>query len=569
MSPAEGDATHCATLAHALRMQASERGGQRAYAFLLDGEQKIAELTYAQLDARARALAALLARRGNVVGERALIVLPAGLDYLVAFYGCLHAGVLPVPVYPPRRSRSPERLDSIVDDARPAFCLSSAALRDVLPPSSMEFVAVEEVSLDLADEWRPRDARPEDPAFLQYTSGSLSTPKGVVVTHANLMANQRMMKLNFGHAHDTPLASWLPMYHDMGLIGCVMQPMVSGSWCVLMAPEAFLMKPMRWLRMVSNFRAHTSGGPNFAWELALKKLKPEDLPTLDLSCWKKCVNGAEPVRAETLERFARAFAPAGFSRAALHPCYGLAEATLFVSGTGSRPEAAELRLDASALERNEARPVADGFDGPARRLVGCGVPFLDGRVRIVDPETGAACADRRIGEIQVGGPHVADGYWNRSDETAETFFAEDGTRWLRTGDLGFLDGTELYVAGRLKDLVIVGGKNHYPSDIEKTTEKACDGIRPGGCAAFSVDGAEGEELVLAAELERTALRGTDSDRILADIRRAVSAEHDLRTGRIVLLRPGVLPRTTSGKIRRREARRMYLAGEFGDGIEGP
>jgi len=563
-----GNATVCATLTEALRTQADERGGRAAFAFMPDGERVADEWTYAELDRRAKAVAARLAQHRNPVGERALLVLPTGLDFLAAFAGCAYAGAIPVPLSPPRPGRMADRIESVVEDSRPAFCIATASMAEGLRGTpgldGVERIDIETVSPALSDAWTPRDARPENVAFLQYTSGSLATPKGVVVTHANLMANLRMVKSILDLDADTPTASWLPLFHDLGLISFALEPLCIGARGALMPAEAFLMRPLRWLKLVANFRAHTSGAPNFAWELVMRKLKPGDLDGLDLSCWKNCLSGAEPVRAETLERFAKALAPAGVSLADARPCYGLAEATLGVTGFMERRGPLIVDFDAESLERSEVRAVANDSAGKTRRLVGCGKTPPGCDVRIVDIETGAPCAGDRVGEVLVAGPHVAAGYWNRPEETAAAFFEEGGRRWLRTGDLGFVHEGQLFVAGRLKDLVIVGGKNHYPADIEKSAEAAFAGVRPGGCAAFAVDGPEGEQLAVAAEIERTALREADPAQIVAAIRRAASVEHDLRAEHVVLLRPGDLPRTTSGKLRRREARRLFLAGELKD-----
>ncbi|HET9212138.1 MAG TPA: proline iminopeptidase-family hydrolase, partial [Thermoanaerobaculia bacterium] len=453
-----------ATLIDLLRARAGEKGGAPLYTFLADGEAEEATLSYGGLDRRARAIGARLQQAG-AAGERALLLYPPGLDFIAAFFGCLYAGAVAVPAYPPRAGRTQPRLRAIAGDARPRLVLTTAAiaakaaeLSEQIPElAGAEWIATESLDSSAAERWTPPSLGPGTLAFLQYTSGSTAAPKGVMVTHANLLHNERLIGAAFGMDEESVVVGWLPLYHDMGLIGNVLQPLHAGGRCVLMSPVAFLQRPMRWLEAVSRYRGTVSGGPNFAYELCLRKAAPEALSRLDLSSWRVAYNGAEPVRASTLERFAEAFAPCGFRAEALYPCYGLAEATLFVTGGhGARVE---------------------------KERVSCGSAWQ--RIVTVDPETGE---ERPEGEVWISGPSVARGYWENEEATARDFHAFLPTGegpFLRTGDLGFLSGGELYVTGRLKDLIILRGRNHYPQDVELTAERSHPDLHPGGGAAFS------------------------------------------------------------------------------------
>jgi amino acid adenylation domain-containing protein len=559
---------HFATPAGMLRARAEERPGQVAFTFLADGQTEAGRLTYAALDARARAVAIAL-RAAVAPGERALLLFPPGLDFIAAFFGCLYAGVVAVPAYPPRpHDRSQARLRAIARDAEPRVALTTSAVMSGLAGLTAvapELAAVRWIATDaLASGNSGRDLAEPDPestAFLQYTSGSIAEPKGVEVTHANLLHNERMIGAAFEQDESSVVVGWLPLYHDMGLIGTVLQPLHAGGRCVLMSPVAFLQRPLRWLEAISRYRGTTSGGPNFAYELCVRKATPEALAGLDLASWRVAFNGAEPVRAETLERFAETFASTGFRAEAFYPCYGLAEATLFVAGglTGRRPRVA--RVEPAALERNEVVIALSG-DPDARRLVSSGRPWMDQKIMVADPETGAECPAGQVGEIWIAGPSVARGYWRNPEATARDFKAFLGERgsdgpFLRTGDLGFLADGELYVTGRLKDLIILRGRNHYPQDLERTAEGSHPDLRPGNAAAFAVEAGGEERLVIALEVERRRRDGFEE--VAEAVRRAVAEEHEVQVWEVVLLRAGTLPKTSSGKVQRGLCRRQYLA----------
>jgi amino acid adenylation domain-containing protein len=572
------------TLAAALRERAREHPERTAAIFLQDGETEADRRTYAALDLRARAIAARLQERGAQPGDRALLLDPPGLDFIDAFFGCLYAGVVAVPCHPPRPGREQPRLKAILADAGARFALTTAAIAGKLAtlaaddPEIAELtrLASEDLPDGLAGAWQPPAVDSEALAFLQYTSGSTSTPKGVMVTHANLVFMERLIADVFRQDESSVVVGWLPVYHDMGLIGNVLQPLWLGATCVLMAPVAFLRRPRRWLEAISRYRATTSGGPSFAYELCADKIAEEDRRGLDLSSWRVAFNGAEPVRAAALERFAAAFAPAGFRREAFQPCYGLAEATLLVSGLRSvRSVGGPVLLEADATALEEGKVEEGG--GRLRTLVGCGGVPAEQPVAVVDPATLRPCPPGRVGELWVRGPGVAAGYWRRPAETREVFGAvmekhtdekegdtdgdTDGHGWLRTGDLGFLREGELFVTGRLKDLIILRGRNHYPQDLELTAERSAPGLAVGSSAAFSVDFDGEERLVVAQEVApRARLDAAGLAAVAAAIRRAVAEEHEVQVWEVLLLKAGTIPKTSSGKIQRRATRVLYLDG---------
>jgi acyl-CoA synthetase (AMP-forming)/AMP-acid ligase II len=561
------------------RERAATHGETPLYTFLPDrGPEEGAQLTCADLDRRARAIAATLQQLG-AGGQRALLLYPPGLEFIASFFGCLYAGVVAVPAYPPRSARALPRLLEIARDARPAVALTTAELRTAIGGlaasvpelGALRLIATDEVATGAAEDWRDPGLTGDSLAFLQYTSGSTAAPKGVMVSHGNLLHNEEMIRQAFGQKAESVIVGWLPLYHDMGLIGNVLQPLYLGARCVLMSPIAFLQSPKRWLAAISRYRATTSGGPNFAYDLCVRKVTAADREELDLSSWDTAFNGAEPVRSESLERFAEAFAGCGFQPRAFFPCYGLAEATLFVAG-GPGPGAPRTAprvaaFDRAQLEAGEARPVAaaDPANPADRSLVSCGHPWLGQELAIVDPETLAPCRDGRVGEIWVRGESICKGYWKRPEATAETFggrlageAADAGPAFLRTGDFGFIDGGELFVTGRLKDLIIIRGRNLYPQDIELTVERSHPALRPGCGAAFSVEINGEERLVVVQELERT-----ESAAVLAEaVRRAVAEEHEAQVQQLVLLRAGSIPKTSSGKIQRRACRAALLGAKL-------
>lgn len=530
-------------------------------------------MTYATLDERARAIAATLQEKSAPL-ERALLLYPPGLEYVAAFFGCLYGKLIAIPAYPPdpsRLDRTLPRLRAIIADAQAAVVLTTSAIVALVEPilahapelGALEWLATD--SLDNGSGWRAPSIDADDLAFLQYTSGSTGSPKGVMLSHRNLLDNSEAIRRAQEYDERSRLVSWVPPYHDLGLIGSIIQPVYSGFVSVLMSPIAFLMKPLRWLQAITRIGATTSGGPNFAFDLCTRKISAGQRQKLDLSTWEMAYCTAEPVRYDTLDRFTRTFADCGFRRDAFCPSYGLAEGTLLVTG----------------VEKGE------GFHTDSTNGVSVGLPVGTGEIAIVDPERRTRCAAGTVGEIWVRGPSVARGYWNRPEETLATFAAHlDGEHgsWLRTGDLGFVQRGDLYVTGRLKELIIVRGLKHSPSDLEATIEKTqwdTPHFRPGGSVAFSADVSGEERLFLVIEVERRQRerradnlpsverrRGSDRrrrpfayrpgaapvhfdpDAIVRELRNAIAAQHGVEVSGVFLTRPGAIPKTSSGKKQR-------------------
>ncbi len=539
------------------------------YTYLLDGESEENRITYAELERRARRVAAWLQDR-RMAGERALLLYPPGLEFIEAYMGCLFAGVVAVPSYPPRINRPSPRIQRIVADSHATIVLttheifSSMEARFEHTPDLQTLTWLDTATLadGLEESWRPPAINSESLAFLQYTSGSTSQPKGVMVSHGNLLHNMELFHQGFRLREGVIGVIWLPNYHDMGLIGGLLGPMYVGGQSILMSPLYFLQRPLRWLQAISRYRGEVSGGPNFAYDLCVDKTTPEQRAELDLSCWEVAFSGAEPIREETLERFSNAFAVAGFRRNSFYPCYGLAEATLFVSGGDGPSIPVVYSFSRNVLGKGHVVPV-EKASSDTQTFIGCGFAHLEEKIVIVDPETLQSCPPDTIGEIWVSGKSMAKGYWGQPEETERTFcafVADTGEGpFMRTGDLGFIFANELFIAGRKKDLIIIRGTNHYPQDIEATVEKSHPALEPAGGAAFSVDVDGEEQLVVVSELSRTQ-RNADQKEIFLAIRRAISENHDLQVNAILLLRPLSVPKTSSGKIQRHACKLGYLEG---------
>lgn len=558
------------TLVDLLQERADCQADDRAYTFLADGESEAGHLTYGELDRQARAIGAWLTSEG-LKGQRALLLYPPGLDFIAAFFGCQYAEVVAVPAYPPRLNRAPTGIQAIAAAAGATVALTTDAILErigALIEQTADLKALRWLSTDppahgadrsYEGQWRRPPITGDTLAFLQYTSGSTGTPKGVMLSHANLLHNSAVIAYAFEHTRSSSGVFWLPSYHDMGLVGGILQPLYIGRPNILMPPMAFIQKPVRWLRAISRYRGTTSGGPDFAFDLCVRKVTAEERETLDLSSWTVAFSGGEPVRAETLGRFAATFAPCGFRSEAFYPCYGMAEATLLVSGGQKTAPPLVRWFDGKALGADRAVPKASGDDG-ARELVSCGQAMPDQQTVIVDPIRLTRMPAGEIGEVWVSGPSVAQGYWERSDESDQTFRARlrdtgEGP-CLRTGDLGFIHDGELFVTGRLKDLVIVHGRNHYPQDIEATVARSHPGLRAGWAAAFTVGEGSDQKLVIVLELERH--QRAETAQVFGEVRRDVGREHDLVVDAIVLVRAGSIPRTSSGKIQRHACRDAFL-----------
>ena len=555
-----------ATLLHSLFERAARTPARIAYTFLRENGAAL-DVSYADL----AALAAALARRA-APGERVLLLYPTGLEFVTAFLACLAAGQVAVPAAPAHRRRDDERLAALLADARPALVLAApdnaAPTRAALARAGCSAPLVCDAVCDAA----PAGARPPSLpagaalAFLQYTSGSTAQPKGVEITHANMAANIAAIGQAFGFGPDTVMVSWLPPFHDMGLIGSVAAPLALGFRSVLMAPGAFLRRPALWLEAVTRYRATCTGAPNFAWDLCVRRVGAEQAAQLDLSSVEVLYSGAEPVRAATLERFLAAFGKRGLRRSALFPCYGMAEATLLVAGgpLGRGPRI--LTLDAGALERGQVRLAAPG-DPSGRAIVSCGPLACGVTAAAVDPASGERVGQDRVGEIWIAGAAVARGYHGRPQESAQAFGARvvdkgEGAAapFLRSGDLGFLRDGELFVTGRRKDVIIVHGRNLYAQDVEELVERAADELAPNSCAAFGIDGADGEGLALVVEASRTLARSGDVEALGRRIRGAVAAGIGVPLHTLLFAAPGTFPRTTSGKVQRARCKALLAAG---------
>jgi acyl-CoA synthetase (AMP-forming)/AMP-acid ligase II/3-oxoacyl-(acyl-carrier-protein) synthase/acyl carrier protein len=538
-----------------------------AFTFLVDGEQESVDLSYAALDQKARAIAAQLQQCCGV-GDRALILYPPGLDYITAFLGCLYAGVVAVPAYPPRNARNFPRVAAIAQDAQATLILASDVTRTQIQAfenpldglTDCRWLAAEAVAIASATDWQEIELNRDTLALLQYTSGSTSLPKGVMLSHGNLLHNLALISGSFQTHAQSQGVSWLPPYHDMGMIGGILQPIYVGASMTLMSPVSFLQRPLRWLQAISHSKATISGGPSFAYELCIRRTTPEQRLALDLSCWEVAFNGAEPIHPETLDRFTEAFAPSGFRREAFYACYGLAEATLMVTGGHKTQLPITRRFQKTALTHNRAIASVSKVDG--QTLVSCGQTLPTQAVMIVDPETLTPLKPEQVGEIWVKGNSVAQGYWNQPEQSDLTFRArpegQDDGLYLRTGDLGFLQNHELFVTGRLKDLMIIRGQNYYPQDIEWTVGQSHPSLQSGTSAAFSVEAMGEERLVIVCELNRGNRSPVLLDEIIAAIRQAVAAQHDLEVYGVIMVKFGRIPKTSSGKIQHFACREAFL-----------
>jgi acyl-CoA synthetase (AMP-forming)/AMP-acid ligase II len=596
-----------ATLVDMCRDRSAADPNRRIFVFLENGIDESAALTLADVDRRARAIAVRLSELA-APGARVLLSYPPGLDFVTGFFGALYAGMIAVPVAPVDGDSNDvkrSRIESIARSAEPEVLLTSAAAADRVKKAladsgrlcGLHVVATDEVPDDIAARWTKPDIGPATVAYLQYSSGSTGLPKGVMLRHASVLHNLALIVENGSDGvpgRPPAFISWLPMFHDMGLISSVVEPIYAGYDAVLMAPVAFVHRPFSWLRAISDAGRANAAAPNFAYEMCARRSRPDQRAQLDLSGWTIALVGAEPVRARTLRLFAETFAPCGFRPETFFPSYGLAESTVMVSGGPVGRGAVMHTFDAEALAAGRVRLAgaegagaegaradgagaegapADGAPagGRERELVGCGQVQPTLTVVIARPGTDVPCAPDEVGEILVSSASVGDGYWNQPEETELTFRARVqgyGERdFLRTGDLGFVFGDQLFVTGRLKDVVIVDGHNHYPHDIELTVSTSHPAIREGFCCALSVDEGDAERLVIMAEISVRRVKGQDSARAAAEevaaaVRRAVTAEHGIAVADVVLLRLGALPFTSSGKIQRMECRARYQSGDF-------
>ncbi|WP_414621612.1 fatty acyl-AMP ligase [Calothrix sp. CCY 0018] len=556
------------TLVDALEQRARYQPDKKAYTFLKDGDVEADTLYYQELERLARAIASKL-QSFNASSQRALLVYSPGLEFISAFFGCLYAGVVAVPVYPPRGNQSISRLLGIATDAEATFALTNTFvlansqrwLGENPDLAKLKWLTTDKIDINLADSWQKPIVNRDTLALLQYTSGSTGTPKGVMVSHGNLLSNCADLDLGWNHNINSTIVTWLPTFHDMGLIYGVIEPLYKGFSCYMMSPVSFLHKPVRWLQAISIYKATHSGAPNFAYDLCVRKITSEQKTSLDLSSWQMALNGAEPVRADVLQRFAQTFKPCGFDLTAFCPGYGLAEATLKVAAVRQQDMPVFLQVDTDALLRNRIVE-AKANQQNVQTLVGCGRSEIDTKILIVDPESLRECREEQVGEIWVSGSTVAQGYWRNPEKTQQTFqatlFGSTDKQFLRTGDLGFIKNGELFITGRLKDIIIIQGRNHYPQDIELTVENSHQALRCGCGAAFAVEFKSSEKLVVVQEVERSYLRRLDINEVVGNIRQAVAVEHDIRVHSIVLIKTATIPKTSSGKIARQACRQKLL-----------
>ena len=559
------------SLVDLVRNRAALQPNDPAFIYLTDKGRNETRMTYGELDRRCRQVASWL-QKNDMRGKRALLLYPPGLEFIVGFFGCLYAGATAIPVYPPHKNRSIYRIQSIAEDAEASIALStkdvisqvSNMLQDAPRLSNIPWKATNDIPDELAEKWVDPQVGSDELAFLQYTSGSTGTPKGVMLTHGNMLHNSMLIQTGFEHTRSNSGVFWLPCYHDMGLIGGVIQPVFCGCPNVMMAPLTFLTRPLFWLQMISKYRATTSGGPNFAYDLCVKNIKEDKLDELDLSSWRVAFNGAEPVQAQTLEAFARKFERCGFRYEAFYPCFGLAEGTLIVTG-GTRDAAPVIKaVDSDALAEGKAIETP-AESSRARLLVSSGRVIIGQRLAIVDPETRVEKPDGQVGEIWTRSGSVAQGYWRNEAETERCFNAHIADTnegpFLRTGDLGFVLDGELFVTGRIKDMMIIRGVNIYPQDIERTAQNVSPILSLNSGGAFLIGDESEEKLVLVQEVERN-FNPEKSKELFSEIRKSIALDHELSIYAIVLIRKGTLPKTSSGKVQRHACRAEYLAGKL-------
>jgi acyl-CoA synthetase (AMP-forming)/AMP-acid ligase II/acyl carrier protein len=540
-----------------------------AFIFVPDPDQEGQVLSFSALKDRAQHLASILLET-HQAQSRVLILLPQSLDYVVAILGCFYAGMVAVPGFMPRKSRNMERHEAIIEDCGAELIIGGADLKKEVQKSDQ--TNLKSCTWLTPDAGQAGTVKPQgidhpaltDLAFLQYTSGSTGQPKGVVVTHGNLAANASLSKKEFGFLYDDVMGSWLPFYHDMGLVGHVLQSAYNGMTSVFMPPASFVKRPLNWLNMLSRYKVNITGAPNFALELCADRIKPEEAKALDLTSLRIFYSGAEKVQKTTLERFAKHFSGSGFEPSSFQPCYGLAEATLMVSTRKTAPDAAPVeRLVPVSLNPGQAVP--ESPQGPTLTLLGNGKVPEGSEVEIVHPDTLQVLPECQVGEVWIKAKSIAQGYWNQAELSAHTFQARTAggkTGFLRTGDLGFLEKNELFIIGRLKEVLIIRGQNYDPVDLEKA---ACGTDKPlnrDAAVAFTMEGIGTEKLALALEVKRSFWRKLDHEQLAAAVRARLAESFDLKVSILLLVKPHAIPKTTSGKIQRYKCKEQFEAGKL-------
>ncbi|WP_078393736.1 fatty acyl-AMP ligase [Shouchella patagoniensis] len=551
------------------------------FQWLQNGEKEGQTLSYKELEQNAKAIASVL-QGMNLEGESALLLYPSGLDFISAFFGCLYGKVIAVPAYPPKKNHHMERLIKIIKDSRARVILTTTSIKQKIVDTKafennnmINIVATETINDKEAYLWDKPRLCENDVAFLQYTSGSTSAPKGVIVTHKNLIHNINMIRETFDLNQNTNIASWLPFYHDMGLIGCILTSVYSNSKCYLMSPMDFIQEPRKWIDVLSKYKVHFSVAPNFAYDLCVKKIKDTGNKNWDLSAWKYAVSAAEPIKVDTIVSFYQKMKPFGLQKQSLRTGYGLAEATLLVSSSKIGDCLYE-NVSREGLKNNEVKESGDNI-----KIVNCGCTTEDQQVIIVNPDTLIKCNENQVGEIWVNGPSVAKGYWNNPQMTSETFEAkhrhDDKNTYLRTGDLGFIKGKSIYYSGRMKDIIIIHGQNFYPQDIESVVNRAHHALQDAVVSAFSITDKEGERLVIISEIHRKYWPVSslnlefvikkhreviNYDEIKSKVRENIAREFDLSLYDFILVKTGTIPKTSSGKIQRNECRAQYESNDL-------
>lgn len=566
------------TIVDRLHEHATQQPTATAFRFLNDHGHETGELSYLQLWQEAHSVASFL-KTIATPGSRIMLFFPPGLSYITAFYGCLLAGMVAVPLYPPRRNVKSDRIIKVAQSCQAVIALTTASELTTVKAAwdeqnalglSLDFYSTDSIAFspdcdpDLHQDLI--DIAPATPAFLQYTSGSTGTPKGVIITHENIIANVRHLSLMSSGNKDDKFVNWLPLFHDLGLITAVLWPVYLGAPSTLMAPASFVRDPVAWLKAISHYRGSMCGAPNFSYDLCVDKIADADLNGIDLSCWRVAYNAAEPVRADTLHKFSERFSSHGFTAEAFYPGYGMAEATVFITGGAAALKPLQLTVNRKALAEHRLELVDDAHSF-ATKIIACGSASFPHDVKIVDPQTTHALEQGKVGEIWFAGPSVSPGYWQLGELSDATFAQkiiddQSNFAYLRTGDLGVIYRGELFVTGRIKDLIILRGRNYYPQDIELSIAKAHSAIRPGYVAAFSLVDTDLERLVVVAEIEREFFRSMKADEVVNAIRHRVALEHEVAVDQVVLLKPYKIPVTSSGKIMRRQTRQMLLDGEL-------
>jgi len=541
------------------------------YILLDDGYNESLRITFGEVVRHAKGVAAELQKSGQK-GDHVLLLFPAGIEFVISLYGCFMAGMVAIPAYPPRRKKVDPRFLSILHDSKPTTIIATSTVHEDLsqlelvgePLGNLQKLVYNNIDFSQADKWVDPEVSSEDMVLLQYTSGSTGNPKGIMVSHGNMIHNLEFLRQSFSFDEYLINVSWLPNFHDMGLIGCLIEPAYVGGVNIIMPPMKFIQNPANWIKNISRYQATCAGGPNFGYDYCVDKISDEDIDGLDLSTLKTLFNGSEPVRKDTLERFSAKFAPTGFVSRQFYPCYGMAESVLIITGPDYRTDQVYFNADANELENSKAVPAREGAE--TRYLTACGFPWVGMSVMIVNPETNVPAVKGEIGEIWAKGPSITQGYWNKEEESKETYQAypegyNEGP-WMRTGDLGFIHEGQLYVSGRLKDLIIIRGANFSPNDIEYTVENCHKALRKNAGAAFSMDVDDQEKLIIIQELERSHMRDFNEDEIFESIRNAVFADHGIQPDIILLTKMGSIKKTSSGKTQRFAMRSVWKNNEL-------